>query len=80
MVLRDKKKRKVIIMDVAVPNSNNMMETIAEKQRKYRELQQEIKRMWQVEDVNVVPLVITTTKVLPKCINGSITQLELSSA
>jgi len=46
----DKEKRKVIIIDVAILNTYNMMETIVEKQRKYCELQQEIKRMREVEN------------------------------
>jgi len=46
------------------------MKTIAEKQRKHCVLQQEVKRMWQVEDVKVVvPLVISTTGVTPKCLH-----------
>jgi len=56
-----------------------MMETIAEKQRKYCELQQEIKRMWEVEDVNVVPFVISTIGVIPKCLHKNIKRLKLSS-
>jgi len=42
------------------------METIAKIQRKYCELQQEIKRMWEVENVNGVPLIISITEVIPK--------------
>jgi len=45
-VLWNKENRNVFIIDVAVSSTFNMMETIAEKQRKYCELQQEIKRTW----------------------------------
>jgi len=44
MLFWDKEKRKVIIIDVTVPNTHNTMETIADKQRKYCELQLEIKK------------------------------------
>jgi len=81
MALREKKKRKVFVIDVAIPNTHNIsiINYCGKTTRKYCELKQEIKRLWKVEDVRVVPLIISTTGVISKCLHESIKLLELTS-
>jgi len=72
MVLWGREKRNEIIIYVTVLNTHNMMETIVKIKRKYCELQQKIKRMCDMENVNVVPLIISTTGVIQKYLHEKI--------
>jgi len=51
-------KRKVIIYDVAILNIHYVMETVTEKQQRYCELQQDIKKKLKLEYVKVFPRTI----------------------
>lgn len=66
IVIRDKRTKEALIIDVAVPNTHNLLTTIAEKKRKYTELADEIKRMWGLEKATIVPVVLSATGVIPK--------------
>jgi hypothetical protein len=66
IVLIDRKINKVIIIDIAVPDSQNIHKTISTKITKYQPLRIELKRMWKLAEVTVVPLVLSSTGVIPK--------------
>ncbi|KAL1448060.1 hypothetical protein WDU94_013882, partial [Cyamophila willieti] len=76
-ILRDNIKRKVIIIDYGVVNTNNIQKTYVEKINKYQQLVFEIKRLWDIEDVKIVPIIISTTGLIPKTIPKSLDILEL---
>jgi len=61
VTLWDKEKRKVIIINVVVPNTYYMMENITKKPQEYCEFQQDINKKWKVEDVDVFLLIISNT-------------------
>lgn len=73
----DKNNKHTYLIDIAVPNTNNLQSTISEKIRKYTELQQEIKRVWKMDNVTIVPIVISTTGVVPKALLNSLKILDL---
>ncbi|KAL1448488.1 hypothetical protein WDU94_005497 [Cyamophila willieti] len=77
IVIWDKNSGEVLIVDVAIPNTHNVISTSAEKKRKYTELADEIKRMWQVQKVTIVPIVISATGIIPKELHKNITILGL---
>uniref|UniRef100_A0A8D8RDC3 Reverse transcriptase domain-containing protein n=1 Tax=Cacopsylla melanoneura TaxID=428564 RepID=A0A8D8RDC3_9HEMI len=77
IVIWDKNSREVLIVDVAIPNTHNVISTSAEKKRKYTELADEMKRMWQVQKVTIVPIVISTTGIIPKELHKNIQILGL---
>lgn len=62
----DKQNRQTFLIDIAVPNTNNLQHTVSEKIRKYAELQQELKTIWKMKKVAVVSIVVSTTGVIPK--------------
>lgn len=67
------------LIDVAIPNSHNLQATIAEKLTKYVELKDEITRLWHLQNVTIVPLVLSTTGVIPKQLHQSLVTLNLPS-
>lgn len=69
----DKKNRSALLIDVSIPSNNNMENKYAEKIRKYTDLKREVKLMWDLQEVRIVPIIITTMGLIPKnlksCIN-----------
>ena len=69
IVVIDKTTRTAAIIDVAVPNDNNIKSKEQEKVEKYQDLRLEIQRLWNVK-AQVVPVVIgalgSTTPDFPK--------------
>lgn len=65
------------LIDIAVPNTHNLQTTIAEKLSKYTELKDEITRLWRLHKVIIVPIVISSTGVIPKQLHQSLSSLNL---
>jgi hypothetical protein len=59
------KKRKFILIDVAISGDRNAIKKEAEKILKYKNLTTEIQRMWNVE-TNVIPVIIGATGTISK--------------
>ena len=62
---------------MAVPNTHNLAKTITDKQKNYQELQNEICAMWEQKAAQVIPIVISSTGVIPKSLSQSLTRLNL---
>ena len=58
IIVIDKKERKGIIIDIAVPADVRVGEKEREKVEKYQDLKREIGRLWKLKMVKVVPVVI----------------------
>ena len=71
----DKINHSAMLIDIAVPNTHNIQNTIAEKFTKYTDLKNEITRIWKLNNVLIVPLVISTTGVIPKQIHIALESL-----
>jgi len=65
------------LIDTAVPNTHNIAKTITDKQNKYQELVNEICAMWKQNTVQVMPIVISSTGVIPKSLSQSLKRLDL---
>ena len=65
IVLVDKKKRECFLIDVAVPLVHKLEETYQVKKQKYTDLAYEIKKMWHVNKVTIVPVVLSYIAVVP---------------
>lgn len=66
IVLIDRVKKSGIIIDVAVPLTKNLITTENEKIEKYQDLVIELKRMWKLSKVEVIPVVISVDGVVSK--------------
>lgn len=77
IVVYNKKKNEVDIIDVAIPLSHNLQATYATKINKYLELAAEIKQMWKVKSVKIYPLTISTTTIVPKTFTSNLNKLNI---
>jgi hypothetical protein len=73
----NKKTKTIYLIDIAVPNTHNLAKTITEKQSKYQELANEMCTMWKQNTVQVIPIVILSTGVIPKSLSQSLKRLDL---
>ena len=58
LIVIDKKEQKGIIIDIAVPADVRVEEKEKEKVEKYQDLKKEIKRLWKLGNVEIVPVVV----------------------
>jgi len=74
----NKKTKKTILIDIALPNTNNLAKTITDKQNKYQELANDVCAMWKQKAAQVTPIIISSsTGVIPKSLLQSLTRLNL---
>ena len=66
IVLKDKSKRKVWLIDVAIPNNNNLQDKHTEKIAKYSQLAIAIRQQWGMSSVQTVPVIISSTGLIPR--------------
>ena len=71
------KTKTTYFIDIAVPNTHNLAKTITEKQSKHQELANEICAMWKQNTVQVIPIVISSTGVIPKSLPQSLSRFNL---
>jgi hypothetical protein len=73
----NKKTKNTILIHTAVPNTHNLAKTITYKQNKYQELANEICAMWKQKAAQMIPIVKSSTAVIPKSPSQSLTKLNL---
>jgi len=77
MTFMNKKTKNTFLIDIAVPDTHNLAKTIIDKQNKNQELANEICAMWKQNAAQVIPLVISSTAVIPKSLLRSLKRLNL---
>ena len=77
MVL-EKKKRRCLIIDVACPFDTRLLKKEQEKIEKYQDLKREIKRIWQCQDVIIIPVIIGALGTVHKNFERWIKKLEIT--
>lgn len=75
----NKDKNILTIIDVAVPAPVNIENKNNEKIRKYLPLSEEIKTLWNLDKVEIIPIVIGTTGEIPWRLNENLEILELEN-
>jgi len=73
----NKKTQNTFSIDIAVPNTQNLAKTIIDEQNKYKELANEICAMWKQKAAQVIPIVVSSTGLIPKSLSHSLTRLNL---
>lgn len=77
ITLINKQTKTTYLIDIAVPNTHNIQQKHMEKVGKYLPLAEEIKQMWRQDKVVIVPIIISTTGIIPKQLHNSIQTLDL---
>ena len=78
IVVVEKENNKVIIVDIASPWDHRVHEKEGEKLEKYQELKREIKNIWGIRHIEVVPIVVGALEGVSKRLNGWLTKLEIA--
>ena len=58
LIVIDKKEQKRIIIDIAIPADVRVEEKEKEKVRKYNDLKKEIRRLWKLRNMEIIPALI----------------------
>ncbi|XP_037930235.1 uncharacterized protein LOC119664965 [Teleopsis dalmanni] len=74
----DKRRREGLFIDVAIPMTKNMDRTYFEKCSRYAELAVETKRNWNLNKIEILPIIISAEGVTPKSLLSHIRRLELN--
>ena len=69
--------KNTFLIDITVPNTNNLSKSITDTQNKYQELANGICAIWKQNAVQVIPIVISSTGVIPKSLPQSLKRLGL---
>lgn len=77
LVLIDKDNKKALIIDIACPLTHNLHKTEVEKIRKYENLAVELKHVWQLSTVEIIPIVISACGVMTTNLRKNIDRLGL---
>ena len=77
IVLTGKKEHVAMIIDIAVPADEDVDRKEKEKVDKYQDLKREIKRLWKLKKVEVVPVVIGSLGSVTKGFEKWIQKLEI---
>jgi len=77
IVIYDKRMKRVILIDIAVPLDHNLQSTFSTKISKYHDLAEELKQMWHLEDVRIVPVITSATGIVPQTLLRSLEELEM---
>lgn len=77
ITLIDKREKIAYLIDVAVPNSHNIKKKVEKKLEIYANLAFEIKKQNKLKKVEVIPIIISATGVIPKCLKGYLTRIGL---
>ena len=70
LILVDKKAKSCVIIDVAIPGDCRIREKEIEKIEKYQNLKRELKRLWSLKKVEVVPVIVGALGCISKGFSG----------
>lgn len=73
-----KKKKKAFIVDVTIPLDENIRNSRAEKIAKYQELADEIKGIYMLESVSVIPVILTCNGLVDKTLVKNLERLGVT--
>lgn len=65
------------LIEISIPNSQNVKKKHTEKIEKYIPLAEEIRQMWHQDIVKIIPIIVSSTGLIPKSLHDSLKGLEL---
>ena len=72
-----KKQKEAVIVDIAIPADKRIAEKEHEKKENYQDLKWELKRLWKLKTVQVVPIVIGTLGCVKKELKKSLKKINI---
>lgn len=75
-----KQSKEALLIDISIPNNSNIEIKYNEKLNKYAELKTEIKEMWNLNEVKIVPVVLSCMGLIPKKLSSSLKDIDIPEA
>jgi hypothetical protein len=66
IIVKNKKDKTCTLIDVAIPTDRNVTQKEAEKKSKYKSLDIELQRMWNLKCCTIIPVIIGATGIVTK--------------
>jgi hypothetical protein len=81
IIILNKQQKQAYLLDTAVPNSHNITQTYNTntKINKYLELSVAMRNPWCLEKISILPLVISTTGIVPQSLFKNLIILDLGN-
>ena len=76
----DKSSKSGIFIDIAVPSTKNISKTYSEKTNKYAELAIETKRNWNLSEIKIIPIIISSEGIVHKRLKNDLKVLGLNTS
>ncbi|CAH0678041.1 unnamed protein product [Spodoptera exigua] len=77
IVVVDRKERRAMIVDIAVPHDENLVKAEKDKLIKYIDLAREVVDMWEVDSAIIVPIVVSANGLIAKSLDQHLRRLSL---
>lgn len=77
IVMMDRVQSRVFLVDITIPCDENLVKAERDKFAKYLELADEVKDMWGVGSAEVIPIVLSTSGLVPTSLKQHLRRLEL---
>ncbi|KAF2893595.1 hypothetical protein ILUMI_12577 [Ignelater luminosus] len=77
IIFMNKEHKRTYLVEIADPLTNHLQRKHTEKIQKYIELAAEIKDMWEQREVKIIPVILSTTAVIPHTLHRAIQQLQM---
>ena len=77
IVVIDRLERRTMIVDLTIPHDENLVKAEKEKQIKYLDLAHEVRGMWNMNSVIIVPIVVTANVLIAKSFDDHLSKLSL---
>ena len=77
ITVHNKRDKTVFLIDIAIPNTNNISSTFTGKIAKYTELSIELKTQWKVDKVKTVPIILSSTGIIPLTLHTSLATIDI---
>jgi len=71
IIIKNKKEKTCILIDVAIPSDRNVVQKEAEKKLKYRSLCIEIQRIWNLK-CTIIPVIIGATGIVTRSLRKNL--------
>jgi hypothetical protein len=78
ITLTIKSSKTTYLIDISKPNTENLRTKHNEKIQKYVALSDEVKQMWHQNTVKIVPIILSSTGLIPKSLHTAIQTIELN--
>jgi hypothetical protein len=79
IIILNKQQKQAYLLDIAVPNSNNITQTYNTKINKYLELSVAMRNLWCLEKISILPLVISAKGIVPQSLFKNLKILDLDN-